>query len=75
MTRKLLCQQKMWTFCLFIGKIILIGGLMNKEFEIVELEENGSTPTKAEQLDNTQVVAKPPKVSILDTYGENLSKK
>ena len=44
---------------------------MNKDFEIVELNDNSST----EVNNNTQVSTKPPKVSILDTYGENLSRK
>ena len=49
---------------------------MNKEFEILEFEDFSSTPTNEKKVEeNTLVSPKPPKVSILDTYGENLSRK
>ena len=40
---------------------------MNQEFEILEFDND--------VVDNNSSGTKPPKVSILDTYGENLSKK
>lgn len=49
---------------------------MNKEFEILEFEDFSSTPTKDNIEEKKPLVStKPPKVSILETYGENLSRK
>ena len=45
---------------------------MNKEFEILEFEDLNSNQSKENKEEN---YTKPPKVSILETYGENLSKK
>jgi len=49
---------------------------MNTGLEILELEDFGQPPTIEKKEENNDVVAtKPPKVSILETYGENLSRK
>jgi ATP-dependent Clp protease ATP-binding subunit ClpA len=47
---------------------------MNKELEILEFEDFGSSSTNAEKKEEVSQT-KPPKVSILETYGENLSRK
>ena len=47
---------------------------MNKGLEILEFEDFGPNSTKTE-IKEAEAPTKPPKVSILETYGENLSKR